>query len=168
MSALLLGVGNILLTDEALGVRTVEQFIEQYNFSADALEVVDGGTAGMELLEMIASRKLVVFVDAVLTGDEAGTIVTLTGKQVPTFFARKLSPHQLGLSDLLSALIMTDEHPEKVIVVGVVPESVEPQIGMTDLISRKMPQILLQVAQTLTQEGIVLTETNCKEKQICA
>ena len=157
MSALLLGVGNVLLTDEAIGVRVVEQFEQQYDYG-EALEVLDGGTAGMELLEAIANRDLVVIADAVVTGASPGTIVTLTDVQVPTFFAQKISPHQLGLSDLLSALIMTDEHPKKIILIGIVPESVEPQIGLTDTVGSKLDKLVLQVAETLRQQGIKVEE----------
>jgi len=96
-----------------------------------------------------------------VTGDKPGTIVTLTGDQVPTFFAQKISPHQLGLSDLLSALIMTDEHPKKVIVIGIVPESVEPSIGLTEVIESQLDQLVELVAKTLQCHGVMIEEASC-------
>ncbi|MGL5597037.1 MAG: hydrogenase maturation protease, partial [Aeromonas sp.] len=96
MNTLILGVGNLLLSDEAIGVRIVESLGREYRF-APGIELLDGGTAGMELMEAMASRDHLILVDAVRSGHAPGTVVTLNGDEIPTLFGRKISPHQLGL-----------------------------------------------------------------------
>ena len=90
MSVLVLGVGNILLSDEGVGVRLVEALQQKYHFPDD-VELVDGGTAGMELLEFLANKQHVVIIDAVLTGGEAGAIIVLKDEQVPMLFNNKIT-----------------------------------------------------------------------------
>ncbi len=158
---LLLGVGNILLHDEGVGVRVVEEFARRHpelaGSDGDAvIDVIDGGTAGMELLDDIADRPLVVIVDAMKSGDSPpGTIRWLARDEVPLFFARKLSPHQLGLSDLLSALVMTGEFPERIFLLGIVPESIEPGIGLTETIAGKMKELQNRLEVFLREENIL-------------
>ncbi len=66
MSILVLGVGNILLTDEAIGVRVVEALEQRFHLP-EQVEVLDGGTAGMELLSAMASRDHLIIADAIVT-----------------------------------------------------------------------------------------------------
>ena len=91
MNTLILGVGNLLLSDEAVGVRIVEGLERDYRF-APGIELLDGGTAGMELLEAMASRDHIILADAVRSGNPPGTVVTLKDEEIPTLFGRKISP----------------------------------------------------------------------------
>lgn len=150
---LLLGIGNILLSDEAIGVRVIEKCEQDRRFAA--IDIVDGGTAGMELLDEIADRPLVVIVDAIRSKEEPGTIHLLEDEQVPRLFSQKLSPHQLGLSDVLSALVMTEEFPKKIFLVGVVPESIEPGIGMSESIAGKVDQVISQLIDIFKSMEII-------------
>ncbi len=130
MRILVLGVGNILLTDEAIGVRIVEA-LEQRYILPDYVEILDGGTAGMELLGDMANRDHLIIADAIVSKKSApGTMMILRDEEVPALFTNKISPHQLGLADVLSALRFTGEFP-KLTLVGVIPESPEPHIGLT-------------------------------------
>lgn len=164
MNTLILGVGNLLLSDESVGVHLVNQLESEYTFP-EGVELVDGGTAGMELLDYIASREHIIIIDAVLTGDEPGTVVILKDDQVPALFNNKVSPHQLGLSDLLGALKLTDESPENIFLVGVVPESVEPGLEMTETITKCMPTMMQCVLDHLDEIGI---EAKPKGNSACA
>ncbi|MGL4459632.1 MAG: HyaD/HybD family hydrogenase maturation endopeptidase, partial [Plesiomonas shigelloides] len=109
---LVLGIGNLLLSDEAIGVRAVEALEQRFHLPPQ-VDVLDGGTCGMALIGDMADREHLIIADAVLTGDAPGTVVTLRDEEVPTLFSRKISPHQLGLSDVLSALKLTDEFPQR-------------------------------------------------------
>ena len=120
MRILVLGVGNILLTDEAIGVRIVEA-LEQRYILPDYVEILDGGT-GMELLGDMANRDHLIIADAIVSKKNApGTILILRMKKFRRCF-NKISPHQLGLADVLSALRFTGEFPKKLTLVGVIPE----------------------------------------------
>jgi hydrogenase maturation protease len=159
MNILVLGVGNLLLRDESIGVHLVNQLEQEYDFP-QGVDVVDGGTAGMELLEFIAGREHVVIIDAVLTGDSPGTVVNLRDDEVPALFHNKVSPHQLGISDLLGALKLTGESPENIFLVGIIPETVEPGLEMSDTVASQMDEMKRQVLNYLSEIGV-----NYKEKE---
>ena len=160
MNTLILGVGNLLLSDEAVGVRIVEALGRDYRF-APGIELLDGGTAGMELLEAMASRDHIILADAVRSGNPPGTVVTLQGEEIPTLFGRKISPHQLGLADVLSALHMTGESPKRLSLIGVEPESLEPRIGLTSVVAAAMGEARARILRLLAEAGcpaILLSE----------
>lgn len=154
---LVLGIGNLLLSDEAIGVRAVEALEQRFHLPPH-VDVLDGGTCGMELIGDMANREHLIIADAVLTGDVPGTVVTLRDEEVPTLFSRKISPHQLGLSDVLSALKLTDEFPQRLTLVGVVPESVEPKIGLTDTVSNKLDQVVMGLCKALAESGVTVAQ----------
>lgn len=154
MSILVLGVGNILLTDEAIGVRVVEA-LEQRYVLPEHVEVLDGGTAGMELLGAMANRDHLIIADAVVSRkSEPGSVICLRDEQVPTLFCNKISPHQLGLSDVLSALRFTGEFPKKLTLIGVIPASLEPHIGMTPIVEASLETALEAVLDALRESGV--------------
>ena len=152
MNTLILGVGNLLLSDEAVGVRIVEALEREYRF-APGIDLLDGGTAGMELLEEMANRDHLILVDAVRSGNPPGTVVTLSGEEIPTLFGRKISPHQLGLADVLSALHMTGESPRRLSLIGVEPESLEPRIGLTSVVVAAMGEARARILNLLAEAG---------------
>lgn len=152
MNILILGIGNLLLSDEAVGVRVVERLQQDYRFPA-GVTLLDGGTAGMELLDDMADRDHIIVADAVLSGNSPGTVITLEDDEVPAFFSRKISPHQLGLCDVLSALRLTGESPERLTLIGIEPKSVEPHIGLTPVVSAAVPVAMAHIINLLRQLG---------------
>lgn len=154
MRILVLGIGNLLLGDEAVGVRIVEALEQRYRLPAH-VEVLDGGTSGMELMEMMADRDHLIVADAVLTGAAPGSVAVLYDEEIPALFTRKVSPHQLGLSDVLMALRLTDEFPRRLTLVGVVPASLEPGIGLSTVVSQAIEPALAQVLLALQESGVV-------------
>lgn len=158
MRILVLGVGNILLSDEAIGVRLVEALAARYVLP-DYVEIVDGGTAGMELMETMANRDHLIIADAVVSLKQPpGTVMMLCDDEVPVLFTNKISPHQLGLADVLSALRFTDEFPKRITLVGVIPHSLEPHIGLTPVVTASFETALACVLATLREAGIPVAE----------
>jgi len=151
-SVLILGLGNILLQDEGVGVRVVEQLQRQYRI-AGAVEVLDGGTAGMSLLEHIRNRDHLIVVDAVKTGQAPGTVITLSGEEVPAFFQSRVSPHQMGLADMLAALELMGEKPADVIVIGVEPQNLDVGLELSDLVSTRMDELVIRLVGKLRSLG---------------
>jgi hydrogenase maturation protease len=97
--ALVLGLGNILLGDEGVGVRVVERLREQYDFSKE-VQVMDGGTLGLDLLPYVQDTSRLLVVDAVQAKEPPGTLVRLASGEIPIFLdACKVSAHQEGLQD---------------------------------------------------------------------
>ncbi len=157
MSVLVLGVGNILLTDEGIGVRVVEALEQRYQIP-DQVDVVDGGTAGMELLEIMSDRDQVIIIDAVNTGAEAGTLVELRGEEVPALFRTRISPHQLGISDLLGVLTVTDQMPKTMCLFGAVPYNLDTGVELSEPMQQKLETIVDSVVVELQELGYELTD----------
>jgi hydrogenase maturation protease len=157
MNILILGVGNILLTDESVGVKVIEDLQRRYVIPPE-VEIVDGGTAGMELLEIMANRDLVIITDAVRTGHAPGTRVRLAGEQVPAFFRTRISPHQLGISDVIATLMVMNELPKEIVILGVVPESLETGLELTPTVAEALPRMVQDVVEELQGHGITLAK----------
>ena len=104
----------------------------------------------------MANREHLIIVDAVLANKQPGEIVVLHDEQVPTFFSRKISPHQLGICDVLSALKLTDEFPQHLCLIGVQPESLEAGIGLTETIQKAMPKVFATLNQVIAEYGLNL------------
>lgn len=155
MGALVLGVGNILLADEGVGVRVVEAFQQRYAIPA-GVDVLDGGTAGMDLLDALSSRSHIVIVDAVRTGAEPGTIVRLAGAEVPALFSNRISPHQLGISDVLAILRLIDQEPRHLALIGIVPADLDLGLTLSDAIAAKVDEMVELVADELRSHGFVI------------
>lgn len=140
MKPLILGVGNILLSDEGVGVYVVQDLENDPSFVSQ-FDIIDGGTCGMELLDVMAKREHLIIIDAVLANKQAGEIIVLHDEQVPIFFSRKISPHQLGICDVLSALKLTDEFPKHLCLIGIQPESLKSGIGLSQTVTQILPEI---------------------------
>jgi hydrogenase maturation protease len=157
MSILVLGIGNILLSDEGIGVRVVER-LQQFYEIPEGVEVMDGGTAGMELSAHLSRRQHVILIDAVKTGDPEGTVVELYDEQVPNLFRTHISPHQLGISDVLGILSITDELPEHFTLYGAVPYSIDTSSKLSLGFAPVLDDIVARVVARLAELGYPLTK----------
>ena len=106
-----LGVGNLLMGDEGLGIRCVEA-VEKESLP-DNVRCIDGGTSTHELLEDLENLDALVILDAVASGQPPGTLVRLEGDAIPSAFSNKMSPHQHGINDLLATLKFLDRAPAR-------------------------------------------------------
>lgn len=156
MKAVVLGVGNILLADEGVGVRAVEALERDYVLP-DVVTVVDAGTSGMEMLEDLSHLDFLLVVDAIAAGQPPGTLVRLAGDEVPVFFRRNLSPHGIGLSDVLAALEFMGAEPRETLILGVQPVSMALSTELTPVIAACVPELVAQVVEELTARGIAPT-----------
>lgn len=112
---LVLGVGNVLYTDEGIGVRMVERLEREYTFS-DNVTLMDGGTLGMKLMDPIINSDYLIVVDAVLGDDPPGSVYRLTGDDLRKSLAFSDSMHQTDLVDTLVYCDLLGNRPEAVIV----------------------------------------------------
>ncbi len=153
LNVLVLGAGNILLSDEGIGVRVVEALQRRHRLP-EGVEILDGGTCGMDLLDVIAGRDHLILVDAVDTGSPPGTIVRLKDGEIPAVFRTRLSPHQLGLQDVLTLLRLMDSAPAHVTVIGVQPASLELGLELTPPIAARLDLMVEMVADELSALGV--------------
>ncbi|MFZ4539309.1 HyaD/HybD family hydrogenase maturation endopeptidase [Propionivibrio sp.] len=155
MRAVVLGIGNTILTDEAAGVRAVEALEQAYSMPANVL-VIDGGTSGMEMIEDLSNLDFLIVIDVVKTGAAPGTLVKIAGEDIPVFFRSKLSPHQIALPDVLASLELLDTMPKEIIVLGVEPISLELGMEMTATVAARVPQLAAMAADELIRRGYML------------
>jgi len=155
MRAAVLGIGNTILTDEAAGVRAAEMLESSYRVPGNVL-VIDGGTSGMEMIEDLSNLDFLIVLDVVKSGAAPGTVVKIAGDEIPVFFRRKLSPHQIGLPDVLASLELLDTMPKEIIVLGVEPVSLELGMEMTATVAAKVPMLVDMAAAELVSRGYAL------------
>jgi len=156
LKVLVLGVGNLLLGDEGAGCRVVEELHRHYMIP-EGLEVIDGGTMGMDLLSYLEGRSHLIVIDAVNTGTgKPGHTVRLELEDPPSFFRTMVSPHQLGLSEVLGVAAMTDSMPPSIIVIGIEPASLETSIDLSPEVEARIPEMLEMVRNELDILGYSL------------
>lgn len=150
MTAALIGLGNILLKDEGIGVHVINAVEKRYTFSPE-LEIIDGGTMGLDLLPFFQTHDRIVLVDAVDFGKEPGSVMIVEDADIPSVLNPKLSVHHIGLSDILLAAQLVRERPIKVSLIGIQPESMDVGLDMTARINGKMEKLIELVIQTLKE-----------------
>ena len=153
--AVVLGIGNTILTDEAAGVRAVEALERAYRLPENVL-AIDGGTSGMEMIEDLSNLDFLIVLDVVKAGVPPGTVVKIAGDEIPIFFRQKLSPHQIALPDVLASLELLDTLPKEIVVLGVEPVSLELGMEMTPTVAEKIPALVAMAADELVSRGYAL------------
>lgn len=153
MKILVLGLGNALMTDDAFGVHAVRELERRHLFPA-GVEVLDGGTLGLDLLPRIEEVDRLLIIDVLEMGEPAGTVFRLVGEEVPRAFANKLSVHQMGLQDLLAVAELRGHLPAELVVWGVQPADIEMGLELSPAVSAAMEQVLSGVVEELRGWGI--------------
>ncbi len=144
-----LGVGNLIMGDEGVGVRCVQRLEAERALPA-GVTLIDGGTSTHELLEDLEDLDLLVIVDAVLTGGAPGSVVRLQGDRIPSAFSNKLSPHQHGLNDLLATLALLGRSPARLVLLGVTPARVELGMELSPEVLATLPELAARVVSEVT------------------
>ena len=125
MSGLLvLGLGNVLCSDDGAGVAAVTRIRRRYRTPRGAL-VLDGGTLGLSLLPHLREADDVILLDAVSAPQPPGTLVRLAGDDVAPAVEQRLSVHQVGVAELLDGVRLLDGGLQRMVLIGVVPTHTE-------------------------------------------
>ena len=154
MSTVVLGIGNLLWADEGFGVRCVEALAAGWQFGP-GVQLVDGGTQGLYLLQHVqAARRLLIF-DAIDYGLAPGTLKLVEGDEVPQFLgAKKMSLHQTGFQEVLALARFTGCLPDELLLVGCQPAELEDFGGsLTGPVRAALPQALDRALQRLRAWG---------------
>jgi len=153
---LVLGLGNILLQDEGLGVRAVERMAARYQLPPD-VQVMDGGVMGLDLLPYLEGISHLLITDAVQTGQPAGSLVRLEGEAIPAALQVKMSMHQVGLQELLALAGFQGTLPEQVVLWGLEPASLEWGLELSAPIAAQLDALADAAAGELRAWGVELT-----------
>ena len=149
-----LGVGNVLMTDEGVGPAVVAFLDERWDLAGSGVRLVDGGTSGMDLMELFAGDRPVVVVDAVLAGEKPGAVFRVDPDDVPPGTALPLTAHDVGFLDawrLAQSLGMVAE----LTIIGVQPADVQtPHTGLSDPVAACLPQVEQVVLEELARLGV--------------
>ena len=158
-SLLVLGLGNLLCADDGLGVHAVEAILGRYR-APDNARVLDGGTLGLSLLSYFDGADDVILIDAIAGDGPAGTLVRLEGDEVAPAVRNRLSCHQIGVADLLDALELLESYPERVILLGMVPESLELDTALSPRVAANLPILVERVIEQARRLGFNFHETH--------
>lgn len=142
-----IGVGNILLTDEGVGVHLVNELRKRDVIPG--VDFVDGGVAGGALLDLIEDQERVVLLDAVAAPFPPGTILKLLPDDLQRSRDIRYSLHDLNLTDTLDLMRLRGTLPE-ILILGVVPADIETyRIGLSGLLADKFETILAKVTSEI-------------------
>lgn len=137
---LVMGIGNILLSDEGVGVRVIEAM---RNIGLpDDVELVDAGTAGADLVDIVADRAKLIVVDAIQSELSPGTVLRMTEKDILPTESSAVSLHELGLPDALEMTRRLGCSPREVVVFGIVPQSIQCGLELTECIAAVVPRVI--------------------------
>lgn len=140
-TTLVLGIGNTLLTDEAVGVRVAEYLTEHPAPDDLGLKPMDGGTMGLTLLVEMEDADALVVIDAAYLNSPPGTIKVFEGAEMDHFLrTRSRNPHDIGLDDLMDGLRLREAVPEHRALIGIQPEILTVGESMTDAVAASVPK----------------------------
>lgn len=153
MNIAVFGIGNILLSDDGVGVHAINRLKEDYAFS-DTVELIDGGTKGLDLLPLFEDRDKILILDAANFRKEPGTIDMVEGDRIPAFLSTKLSVHQIGLPDTLFAAKLMEIMPPELCLVGIQPKSMETGTDLSDEVRNQFEPFIQAILRKLQQWGV--------------
>ena len=153
MNIAVFGIGNILLSDDGVGVHTVNKLKDEYEFP-ESVELIDGGTKGLDLLPLFENKDKVLIIDAANFKKEPGTIDIIEGDKIPSFLDSKLSVHQIGLPDTLFAARLMGITPPEMCLIGIQPKSVETSTELSDAVKRQLTPLIDIVLKRLKDWGV--------------
>ena len=165
---LVLGLGNLLLGDDGAGPAVIARLREQHLIPA-GMRVVDGGTLGLSLLPYLEDARRVILVDAVAADAPPGTLVRLEGADVGPAVATRLSPHQVGVADLLEVSRLTDCYPAAVTLLGLVPETIDLSVQRSHVVDGGIDALVAAIVgelESLGYEMVTETETAGRHRPI--
>ncbi|KYZ75036.1 hydrogenase HupD [Anaerosporomusa subterranea] len=156
----IVGIGNILLSDEGLGVRVVEELQRGYVFSPD-IHVVDGGTLGLDLVQLLSGCERLIVVDAVAGGQPPGSLYVLHGDEIADYFRGKISLHEAGIREVLRMLEVMEKPLPEVVILGLEPGSIEWGFSLSPAVADNLAQAVDAIVRQLGVWGIAALPIKC-------
>jgi hydrogenase maturation protease len=120
----------------------------------DAVQLVDGGTLGLELLSYLEGAERVLILDAALTDGPPGTLLRIAGEQVPSFFGMRTSPHEIAVADLLAVTKLRGTQPRELVVWGMQPAALELGWELSEPVAARLDALVAAAAVELERWGL--------------
>ncbi len=161
---LVLGLGNVLCSDDGLGATAVHLLDRAY-IAPEGVRIVDGGTLGLSLLPLLQDAQRVLIVDAIRNGGAGpGSPVRIEGEDVAPAVRERLSPHQIGVADLVDGARLLGCCPPTMVLVGLVPESLALGVELSPAVARGMTGLVKRVAAEARALGYEFRPRSCDDK----
>lgn len=133
----------------------MEEIHSRYTIPGNA-QVLDGGTLGLALLSYFEKNGDVVLVDAIAADQDAGSFVRLEGEEVAPAVRHRLSVHQIGVADLLDSLRLIDAFPRRIVLLGLVPQTLALGLERSEPVERRMPYLHERIVEEVQRLGYEL------------
>lgn len=144
---LVLGVGNLLLKDEGVGIHVIRA-LESETLPPD-VDLMDGGTGGLHLISWIQDYKRIIMVDATLDSHPPGT-VRLIRPRYATDFPPLMSAHEIGLRDMIEAMIWMEKLPEIQLIVISAEDISEVGMELTPVVEAAVPKVVEMIKRLVS------------------
>lgn len=155
-TALIGGIGNVLLGDDGIGPYVLRILESQYSFGED-VALVDLGTPALDLTHQIAGLRSLILIDSVNSNEMPGTIALYRKEEILRVApAERLDPHSPALSECLMTADMLGASPENVLLVGIVGEQYEPGEPLTAAVRKAVPRAIAFIVQELQRLGYLV------------
>lgn len=152
---LILGIGNYLMGDEGVGVHAARNL--DGTFDPETVDVLDGGTAGFQLMEYLEHYPTVIMIDATLDDRPPGTI-RLIEPRFAADFPKAMSTHEIGLKDLVESLALLGKLPKIYLFVISIKEIQPLSIELTEEVENALPKLEFEISKLL--KSLKTTEIN--------
>ena len=149
----ILGVGNVILRDEGFGVRVMEYLASHYDWP-DTVQLVDGGTLGIELTQYVTGTEKLLVIDSINGHAAPGTKFRLHNEAIMEHLQDKLSAHEVGIQDVLALLTVTGHKIPDVVVIGAQPYDLEAGVELSDGMKALLPEVADEALAQLKAWGI--------------
>ncbi|RLE24185.1 MAG: hydrogenase maturation protease [Acidobacteria bacterium] len=148
-----LGVGNVLTSDDGLGPTVIKHLEAKYTFP-EAVEIIEVGTPGLDFTPYLGDAAVVIVLDAVRAKDAPGSVRIWRDEELlkaPP--VARTSPHEPGLREALMATELTDSSPGNIVLIGVVPETLEAGTGLSSTVNAAVSEVEALVLNELENLG---------------
>jgi hydrogenase maturation protease len=142
------------MSDDGIGVRVIQQLANIYRFPPE-VTIFDGGTLGLDLLTQLEGVDRLIIIDAVETGKAPGSLIRLTGAEIHPVMETKLSPHQMGLKDLLAVAELMGISPPSMVLLGIQPENIEMGMDLSPAVAARLDELVTLTLGELGNWGIL-------------
>ncbi len=147
---LILGVGNMLQKDDGIGVFVVNHLLESGIELPEGVDIVDGGTAGLDLIPIMYDYERIIIVDALKVNDAPGSVYRFTPEHLLSSTSQ-ISLHEIGISEILKMLKIQGANPE-VEIIGIVPEDIETlDISISPAVEESVPKVMDLILESVGQ-----------------
>lgn len=142
----IIGIGNTLYSDEGVGVHLLP-YLEEALGGFDNIELIEGATDGMRLLEPVEEADYLIIIDAINAGKPGGELITIRNEEIPKYYGVKMSVHQVGFQEVLFAADLQGRTPEDMVMFGIQPASLELGLELSETVKSKVPELVASIVE---------------------